>query len=98
MRRDHAKKRPARKLLVNDFLCVIKAAAALNVASEALVSLFARPRAVPRRAANLFLGDPVTDADDHGIASIVDNANYSQLLCEKRLVSIQPMIAERGRR
>ena len=52
--------------LVDNFLCIIEAAAALHFASLAVVSGLRGGAATARGQSNLALGDAVADADDHG--------------------------------
>ena len=52
-------------LLVDHFLRIIEAAAALHFAAETGVSPIGRPRAFCRGVADLVLGDPVANTNDH---------------------------------
>lgn len=50
----------------NDFLRIIKAAAALHVTAVTGIGRFRRDRTAANGLADLALGNAVADADDHG--------------------------------
>jgi hypothetical protein len=64
-------------LLGDDLFSVIETAATLRFAPEAGVCRFSRWSPCTGGLADLALGDPIANTDDHD-SHIVDNANYSQ--------------------
>ena len=65
---DQLEVRALAALLVDYFLCIIEAAAALHFATERRISPLRRRRAIARGFAHFFLGDSVADADNHATA------------------------------
>jgi len=65
--------------LVDNFLCIIEAAAALHLAVEGRVGGLGRARAFARRLADFLLGDGIADANDHAcnIALMRSVRNYA---------------------
>src|SRR3954463_11806480 len=63
--------------LVDDFLRVIEAAAALNLAADASVGFLGRGRSGERGLAHVLFGDSIANAHDHAVV-IDDNAKHSQ--------------------
>ena len=66
--RDQTEARGLSAFFVNDFLCEVEAASALNVAALAGVSGLWRGRSAPSGLADFALRDAVADTDDHGVA------------------------------
>ena len=65
--------------LVDNFLCIIEAAAALHLAIEGCIRRLWRVCARLRGLSDLAFRNAVADAHDHR-KLIIDNANYSQEL------------------